>query len=172
MPSADFWPSIPPPLDAGSPFGHYSQISPGIARPPSRLCLSDLRRTVPCKFRALMSLDISPRYGASYPLPVRQASALPSSFLQTRSRPRNPCLRLTLPPAGRVEDFHLQVSAPCRAHQKKARDVVAGRCGVWAVFTSCPSPLAARWTATASKSRSQGRRPSSRAMGAPPPLTL
>lgn len=42
-----------------------------------------------------------------------------SGFLQTRSRPRNPCLWLTLPLAGCVEDSHLQVSAPCRAHQKK-----------------------------------------------------
>ena len=121
MPSADFWPSFQSPLGACSPFGHRGQISPGIAHPPSRLCLSDLRRTVPCKFRALMNLAISPRYSASYPLPVRQASALPSSFLQTRSRPRNPCLGLTLPLAGRVEDFHLQVGAPCRAHQKKSR---------------------------------------------------
>ncbi|PMS30423.1 hypothetical protein C0Z20_30090, partial [Trinickia symbiotica] len=42
-----------------------------------------------------------------------------SGFLQIRSRPRHPCLRLTLPLAGRVEDFHLQVNAPCRAHNKK-----------------------------------------------------
>ena len=28
-------------------------------------------------------------------------------------------VRLTLPLVGRVEDFHLQVSAPCRAHNKK-----------------------------------------------------
>jgi len=59
------------------------QISPGIAHPPSRLCLSDLRRSVPYKFRALMICDTSPRYAASHPLPVRQASALPSaSFSQ------------------------------------------------------------------------------------------
>ena len=42
-----------------------------------------------------------------------------SGFLQIRSHPRHPCLQLTLPLVGRVEDFHLQVSAPCRAHQKK-----------------------------------------------------
>ncbi|PMS29632.1 hypothetical protein C0Z20_30750, partial [Trinickia symbiotica] len=42
-----------------------------------------------------------------------------SGFLQIRSRPRHPCLRLTLPLAGRVEDFHLQVNAPCRAHNEK-----------------------------------------------------
>ncbi len=60
-----------------------------------------------------------------YPLPIRQASALPSGFLQTRGHPRNPCLWLTLPHAGRVEDFHLQVSAPCRAHRKKGHPKVA-----------------------------------------------
>jgi len=29
-------------------------------------------------------------------------------------------VQLTLPLAGCVEDFHLQVNAPCRAHIKKA----------------------------------------------------
>jgi len=53
------------------------QISPGIAHPPSRLCLSDLRRIVLCKYRALQKLACSPQCVASYPLPVRQASALP-----------------------------------------------------------------------------------------------
>jgi len=28
-------------------------------------------------------------------------------------------LRLTIPPVGLVEDFHLQVGAPCRAHHQK-----------------------------------------------------
>ncbi|RJG09215.1 hypothetical protein D3879_25845 [Pseudomonas cavernicola] len=45
-----------------------------------------------------------------------------SGFLRIRSHPRHPCLWLTLPLAGCVEDFHLRVSAPCRAHKKK---------GVW-----------------------------------------
>jgi hypothetical protein len=44
-----------------------------------------------------------------------------SSFLQFPSPPGHPCLWLTLPRVGRVEDFHLQVSAPCRAHKRKAR---------------------------------------------------
>jgi magnesium transporter len=30
-------------------------------------------------------------------------------------------VRLTIPPVGLVEDFHLLVNAPCRAHQKKSR---------------------------------------------------
>jgi hypothetical protein len=62
---------------------------------------------------------------------VRPAFA--SGFLQIRSHPRHPCLWLTLPLAGCVEDFHLQVTsvattaklvafarnAPCLAHRKK-----------------------------------------------------
>jgi hypothetical protein len=28
--------------------------------------------------------------------------------------------KLTVPPVGSVEDFHLQVGAPCRAHKTKA----------------------------------------------------
>jgi hypothetical protein len=34
-------------------------------------------------------------------------------------------VRLTLPLAGCVEDFHLLVSAPCRAHQEKKTGVIA-----------------------------------------------
>ena len=49
---------------------------------------------------------------------ILQTQRFASGFLQIRSRPRNPCLWLTLPLAGRVEDFHLQVGTPCRPHQK------------------------------------------------------
>ena len=55
-----------------------------------------------------------------YPLPVRQASALPSASSRFRLATDTLAVQLTLPLAGRVEDFHLQVSAPCRAHAKKA----------------------------------------------------
>src|SRR5205807_4515787 len=54
-----------------------------------------------------------------YPLPIRQASVLPSASSGFRLAVDLLAVRLTLPLAGRVEDFHLQVSAPCRAHQKK-----------------------------------------------------
>jgi len=33
-------------------------------------------------------------------------------------------VRLTVPPAGSVGDFHLQVNTPCRAHQLKVIDAV------------------------------------------------
>jgi hypothetical protein len=95
------------------------QISPGIAHPPSRLCPSDIRHGVPYKFRASQILACSPRRAASYPLPVRQASALPSASSRFPVAQNTLAVRLTLPLVGQVEDFHLQVSAPCRAHQRK-----------------------------------------------------
>ena len=96
------------------------QISPGMTHPPSRLCQSDLRHGVLCKFQASTILAALPHRAASYPLPVRQASALPSASFRFAVTHDTLAVQLTLPLAGRVEDFHLQVSAPCRAHQKKA----------------------------------------------------
>jgi hypothetical protein len=61
-----------------------------------------------------------------YPLPVRQASALPTASSRFRLATGTLAVRLTLPLAGCVEDFHLQVSAPCRAHQKKAAQTSGG----------------------------------------------
>src|SRR5271157_382765 len=54
-----------------------------------------------------------------YPLPVRQASVLPTASSRFRLATVTLAVQLTLPLAGCVEDFHLNVSAPCRAHQKK-----------------------------------------------------
>lgn len=108
------------------------QISPGIAHPPSRLCLSDIRRSVPYKYWALMIWDISPRYAASYPLPVRQASALPSASSRFAVVRDTLAVQLTLPLAGRVEVFHLQVSAPCRAHHEKSPSTEGLWCSTYA----------------------------------------
>gem|GEM_PF-6527767 len=119
MASADFLTRIPTPHDVSSTVAHV-RISPGMTHPPSRLYLSDIRRSVPCKFRALTILAALPRCDASYPLPVRQASALPSASSRFAVTRGTLAVRLTLPLAGRVEDFHLQVSAPCRAHQNKS----------------------------------------------------
>jgi hypothetical protein len=54
-----------------------------------------------------------------YPLPVRQASVLPSASFRFHLAIDTVAVQLTLPLAGCVEDFHLQVSAPCRAHQEE-----------------------------------------------------
>ena len=56
-----------------------------------------------------------------YPLPVRQASVLPTASSGFHLAMDTLAVQLTLPLAGCVEDFHLQVSAPCRAHQLKGR---------------------------------------------------
>ena len=81
---------------------------------------SGIRHSIPCKFRALTIMAALPHCDASYPLPVRQGSALPSASSRFAVARSTLAVRLTLPLAGRVEDFHLQVSAPCRAHHKKS----------------------------------------------------
>jgi len=57
--------------------------------------------------------------GRLYPIAVRQASALPTASSRFRLATDTLAVQLTLPLAGCVEEFHLQVSEPCRAHQKK-----------------------------------------------------
>lgn len=47
-----------------------------------------------------------------YPLPVRQASTLPAASFRFRLATDTLAVRLTLPLAGRVKDFHLQVIPP------------------------------------------------------------
>lgn len=89
-----------------------------MAHLPSRLGLSDLRRSLPYKFWALMISDISPSYAASYPLSVRQAKALPSASFRFTVARDTLAVRLTLPLVGRVEDFHLQVGAPSQVHHQ------------------------------------------------------
>ncbi|ATP45655.1 hypothetical protein CR511_17015 [Pseudomonas putida] len=75
---------------------------------------------------------VLPRY-AVYSASCSSGGHFASGFFQIRSHPRHPCLWLTLPLAGCVEDFHLQVArsatiakrvaltrnAPCLAHAKK-----------------------------------------------------
>lgn len=87
---------------------------------PSRLRLPDIRHGVPYKFRALTIFAVLPNRSASYPLPVRQASALPSASSRFAVTRDTLAVQLTVPLVGRVEDFHLQVSAPCRAHKQNA----------------------------------------------------
>src|SRR5271157_3120625 len=59
-------------------------------------------------------------HGCLYAVPVRQASALPAASFGFRLATDTLAVQLTVPPVGPVEDFHLRVSAPCRAHKKKA----------------------------------------------------
>src|SRR5665213_1301338 len=61
-----------------------------------------------------------------YPLPVRQATALPSASSRFAVARDTLAVQLTLLLAECVEDFHLQVRAPCRAHQSKAPGSAGG----------------------------------------------
>ena len=67
-----------------------------------------------------------------YPLPVRQASALLTASSRFHLTMDTLAVQLTLPLAGCVEDFHLQVSAPCRAHKHKKASSFG-----WRPFCSC-----------------------------------
>ncbi len=62
---------------------------------------------------------------ASYAIPVRQASALPAASFRFHLAMDTLAVRLTVPPVGPVEDFNLQVGAPCRAHKQKRVEPMA-----------------------------------------------
>ena len=62
-----------------------------------------------------------------YTVPVRQTSALPAASFRFHLAMDTLAVRLTVPLAGSVEDFHLRVSAPCRAHQKKRALLSSGK---------------------------------------------
>ena len=52
---------------------------------------------------------------------VRQTSALPAASFRFPLAMDTLAVRLTVPLAGSVRNFHSQVSAPCRAHQRRKR---------------------------------------------------
>ena len=118
MPSADFCQFIAPPLDDASPKANR-QTSPGIAHSPSRLCPPHLRQSFPCRYRTLKIFAFSSNLDASYAVSVRQASVLPAASSGFHLAMDTLAVRLTIPPAGVVEDFHLQVNAPCWAHKRR-----------------------------------------------------
>lgn len=158
-----------PRLTSGNPSRHLSmpialradrQISPGMTHSPSRLCPSDLRRGVPYKYRALHLFACLPHRVASYPLRVPRTSALPAASFRSHLAMDTLAVRLTLPLVGCVEDLHLQVSAPCRAHKEKG-PVRVNRPLVFARFFFCAlSPASSR-------ARSSARRGGSRRGPAP-----
>ena len=57
---------------------------------------------------------------ASYAIPVRRASVLPAASFRFGLTTDTLAVRLMVPAVGPIEDFHLQVSVPCRAHHKKS----------------------------------------------------
>jgi hypothetical protein len=128
MPSADFCQPIPAPCDAGS----TRQIgrSPRVMHPPSRLCPPHIRPCFPYRYWTLKIIAFSSSMTASYAISVRRASALPAASFRSHLAVGTLAVRLTLPPVGCVEDLtstnsvesHLQVGAPCRAHNRKRQN--------------------------------------------------
>jgi len=89
MAAADFWWLIPSPRDDGSPKANH-QISPGITHSPSRLSLSDIRRSV----RASIGLCIHwPAHPTASPLSAGCSSEqrFACSFLRIPPRDGHPC---------------------------------------------------------------------------------
>ena len=60
------------------------------------------------------------QHGCLYAVPVRQASDLRTASFRSHLAVDTLAVRLTLPPVRCVENLHLIVRAPCRAHNKKA----------------------------------------------------
>lgn len=116
MPSADFSQLIASPLDDASTVASW-EISPGIAHSPSRLCPPHIRQNFPCRYRTLKIFAFSSSLDASYAISVRRASVLPAASSGFHLAVDTLAVRLTIPPAGFVRDFHPLVSAPCRAHK-------------------------------------------------------
>src|SRR5262245_33169514 len=90
------------------------------------ICLPYLRQSFPCRYWTLKSVAFSSSFAASYTVSIRQASVLPAASSGFHLAMDTLAVRLTIPPAGFVEDFHLRVSAPCRAHKLKSRRLSAG----------------------------------------------
>jgi hypothetical protein len=135
MASADFWPSISTPLGVDS--------TRQIARSP-RVLRTHLhayaRRIYVAAFRTRIGLHIFwPACPATPPTSASCSSRqrFASGFLQIPSRPGHPCLPLTLPRVGCVEDLHLQVSAPCRAHQQKGQHLAGLSAALSLSLTLC-----------------------------------
>jgi hypothetical protein len=128
MTSADFSDLFSLPHDNDTPpLRGVSEISPGNALTPSHLYLPHLQPCPPGKYwisEIFASLSVMI---ASYVIPVRQVSALPSASFRFSLLGCLPAhlaidtlaVQLTIPLTGLVGDLHSQVSAPCRAHKIK-----------------------------------------------------
>lgn len=117
MASADFCKGIRGPLDPRST--RHPCRSPRVLRTHLH---AYARRIYGTAFRTCIGLCIfMPAHPTVTPLSASCSSRqrFASGFLPIPGRPRHRCLPLTLAHVGCVEDFHLQMSAPCRAHIKK-----------------------------------------------------
>jgi len=139
------------------------------ARPPgycaltSRLCLSDIRHRVPCKYWALHLLACSPRRAASI-RSLFSGQRFAYSFLQIPPRDDTLAVQLTFP-CRVCRGLPPQVSAPCRAHQKTLARIAVAAVLLDSVLDVCLVRLFSiqtwQWKAIDKQAEIQGRRISS-----------
>jgi hypothetical protein len=79
-----------------------------VAPRSSALCPPHIQQHVPRKYRTSKRFAFSSRVTASYAIPVRRASALPSASFGFHLTVDTFAVRLTVPLAGPVADFHRQ----------------------------------------------------------------
>jgi hypothetical protein len=118
MTSADSSPSIPPPLGVGSQW--QTTRSPRVMRTclhtyACRIYAHDL----PYRYMTLEIVDPSSVMGRLICDFCSSGQCFASDFLPTQPHDYAVAVRLTVPPVGPAEDFHLQAGAPCRAHNRK-----------------------------------------------------
>ena len=74
---------------------------------------------------------------ALYAIPVRRASVLPATSFRFSLTTDTLAVWLMVPAVGPIENFHLQVSVPCRAHEEKEFPSHAGEPGkLYQLFTT------------------------------------
>ncbi len=115
MASADFSDLISSPHDDNSTMAK-SETSPGKTLEPSHLYSPHLHLCFPCKYWTLKILAFSSSITASYVIPVRRVSALSAASFRFYLTIDTLAVQLMIPLTGLIEDLHLQVQAPCRAH--------------------------------------------------------
>ena len=113
MASADCWLPLPPSCNVGSLAAGQPAL-PGYCALTFTLMSvgSTTRRSVQVSGFAVNRLLTPPR--CLYPLRVPRTSVLPSASFRSPVTRGTLAVQLTLPPVGRVKDFHLQVSVPAR----------------------------------------------------------
>lgn len=75
-----------------------------------------LRPYLPVTYWALKIMAFLPGMAAAYAVPVCQTSVLPTASFRFRLTADTLAVQPTVPRDGPAEDSHLQVQAPCRAH--------------------------------------------------------
>jgi hypothetical protein len=127
------WLLLTSPTASSQPLGHASFIappetSPGIAHQLPCLCPPHILPQTPCKNWALNLFAFSPSAAASYVVPVRRASILPTASFRFCLTTDTLAVQLALPLAGCALDFDQLIGAPCRAHKKRDRIFIRSLC--------------------------------------------